>query len=69
MMRHGRRRLPAPRLPLKTAVTSLAYGAITTTDWDALNGALTEAYRILKPGSRHVGVALHPCFAGSYAEA
>jgi SAM-dependent methyltransferase len=74
MLLHARSRLPvaqgdAARLPLKAAVTSLAYSTFTTTDWDDLNGALAEAYRILKPGGRYVCVAVHPCFAGSHAEA
>jgi SAM-dependent methyltransferase len=74
MLRHARARLPvaqgdAARLPLGTAISPLAYSTFTTTDWDDLTGAFAETYRILEPGGRYVCIAVHPCFAGSHAEA
>jgi SAM-dependent methyltransferase len=58
----------ATRLPLRTAITALAYSSCTTADWNDLGGGFAEACRILTPGGRYVCVAAHPCFVGRDGE-
>ncbi|XMO24099.1 methyltransferase domain-containing protein [Leptospira sp. 'Mane'] len=58
----------AAELPIAGESISLAYSTFTTTDWEDLERAAKEIYRVLAPGGRYVDIGVHPCFYGGYSE-
>ncbi|MFP3041267.1 class I SAM-dependent methyltransferase [Treponema primitia] len=71
-LRIAKNRLPvaqadATRLPIRSASVSLAYSTFITTDWDNLEEAVAEIYRILKSGGRYIDLGTHPCFYGGFS--
>ena len=59
-------RADAHTLPFVDSDFDAAISVFTHTDFDDLRAAFTEAFRVLRPGSRFVYLGVHPCFASPF---
>jgi len=66
--RLGVARGDAARLPVVSGQVALAYSTFVSSDLDEFAEAVSEAYRVLRPGGRYVSVCVHPCLNGGYSE-
>ena len=58
----------AARLPVASRRVPLAYSTFVSSDLDEFDEAVSEAYRVLRPGGRYVSVCVHPCLNGGYSQ-
>jgi ubiquinone/menaquinone biosynthesis C-methylase UbiE len=58
----------ASHLPFPNASFDAVVSMLTHSDFDDPEGAVKEAYRVLRPGGKFVCVGTHPCFVTPYVE-
>jgi len=58
----------AARLPVASRRVPLAYSTFVSSDLDEFDAAVSEAYRVLRPGGRDVSVCVHPCLNGGHSQ-
>jgi SAM-dependent methyltransferase len=58
----------AALLPIASGLVPLAYSTFVSSDLDDFGAAVSEAFRVLRPGGRYISVCVHPCLNSGYSD-